>query len=257
MNDTDLPGGASADASDAQHDTLLAYLRGELSVAQTRALAMQLTTNPALRDELEWLRALAQQTTDDYVDASATDAFARLQAALGSTAAASALASAPARSSAVAPAASATSAASSTAASAAKRSVPHTPNVLTRLRNWLRSAAPALQPALLLLVIAQAGALGYLVSGEHRVSETTPLVRGAGASCLDVWITPRADASVQALRDWLLQYGGSLAAGPDPDGRLRVALPDAEARAAFLHDPAAARVAQRVDDVSACQSPSN
>ena len=227
-NDSDLPRNGAGDA-DSPQDKLFAYIRGELDVEKTRALAAELAANPALREELEWMRALVERATLDHVEASADAAFSRLQATLNAAVAAAHDEATPAR---------------------------RRPGLLQRVKDALRVRAPTLQPALLFLVLVQAGALGYLINGKYDQSEA-PQLRGGVASCLDVWITPRPDAGVQALRDWLLQYSGSVAAGPDPQGRFRIALPDADARMAFIHDPAATRIALRVEDVTQCSPPAH
>lgn len=220
--------GNADDNRGGDHDVLLAYLRGELSIEQTRELAQRLAATPALREELALLRATAEVVQADYVDATADAAFERLQGALGTA----------------------------QMADKTPQSAPRArrePSLLKRMHEWMRSHAPALQPALLMLIVAQAGVLGWFIKDENRpVTEVPAATRGAGASCLDVWVTPSPDATVKGMRDWLLQYGGSIVAGPDAQGRFRITLPDAESRAAFTHDPARTRLTQSVDDAVQC-----
>ncbi|PXW25456.1 anti-sigma factor family protein [Paraburkholderia caballeronis] len=200
------------------HDELLAYLRGELSRERTSELARRLAVSPALRDELAWLRAAGELVQAERTDASADVAFAKLEAALAQ---------------------------SPVLNPRARRSW------FAKLGDLMRDYMHVLQPAFIALVVVQTGVIGYLLNVDDRI-ESPAVVRGGGASCFDVWITPRADVSIGSLRDWVLQYGGSIAAGPDSQGRLRIALPDRDASAGFAHDAAAARIAERVERTVQC-----
>ncbi|SDR55227.1 hypothetical protein SAMN05443245_7633 [Paraburkholderia fungorum] len=241
--DTPLPEMDGDDHGANSHDALLSYLRGELDVEQMRKLAQRLAASPALREELAWLRATAQAVQDDYVNSTADAAFARLESALGGTHAGRTTSdNAP----------NPTSLSPNRASASSRR---REPSLFERLQAWLRSHAPALQPILLTLIVAQAGVLGYFINGQNRdhvTTEAPAATRGATGSCLDVWVTPTPDATVKGLRDWLLQYGGSIVAGPDAQGRLRITLPDVESRVAFIHDPARSRLTQSIDDAVQC-----
>lgn len=222
--------------NDPDGDLVLAYLRGELSTAEQAAFELRLRNEPALQQELKLLQTAAELVTDEFVDQTSDQAYARIAARLG-------LPAAPG----LAP--------SSAAATPNERERPAAP-WFERLKSWWNGHAGVLQPALIALVLLQSGVIAHYMgaadtSAPNRVESAAPM-RGAPASCNDALLTPKPGIGLEALLNWVLQYGGSIVAGPDTQGRLRIGFPDATAYQSFVHDPAAARLARQLDPAAAC-----
>ena len=222
----DNKGGSAGEA----HELLLGYMRGELTPAQHATLVERLDREAALRDELESLYAVAALAQDRRVEASADASFARLNAALN-------LQPDP-------------------AAQDRPRSQATAERIswLAQIRRWLDAHSMVLQPALIALVLVQAGVIVHFVDRPAGSTAPTGVVRGSALPCGDLWVTFKGEIPEQTLRSWLTQYGATIVAGPDGSGRYRIRLPDEDSRAALLHAGDTAQLTLRIDAPDGCAS---
>ncbi|POR51652.1 hypothetical protein B0G62_106186 [Paraburkholderia eburnea] len=213
----------SEPSSEAPTELALAWLRGELSAAERQAFVERLAHDAALRDELDWLQALADAQQQHYVDETSERAFAALQDALGPLPASK-------------PASTSTS-------------------WLARAARWLREHANVLQPALIALVLVQTGVIGLISTHDNpQDSSSAPAsaFRGAAPSCLTVWVDLRDTARMADLRRWMTLYGASFAGGPDASGRVNIAFADMASLKAALNDSLLQQIATRTDAPPGC-----
>lgn len=222
MNDYD-----AASPEPGSDDLLLAYMRGELTDSQHAQLVERLNSDPALEDELATLEAIAQFAQDERSAKSADASLARFTTALRTMSAPSLM-------------------------QVPVSARPGHASWLGRLREWMDTHSSVLQPALIALVVVQAGVIAHYADTSGGVSDTTSTLRGPSMSCNDVWVTFKDGVTEQALRNWLTLYGATIASGPDNAGRYRIAFPDADTRTALLQSADLSRLTSHVDPPAGC-----
>ncbi|HET7268056.1 MAG TPA: hypothetical protein VFJ15_08110 [Oleiagrimonas sp.] len=206
---------------DTRDDILLAYVRGELDAAEEHALIERLRNDPALREELVWLEDIKAHFLLENFDAHEVPLFAQLQQQMTS----------------------------------AQRKQKETarPSIRQHLTDWFRGHALVLEGALAALIIVQAIALVAFVHAP--VPPAHPIYRGAGDNCLTVSVRFRMGVTEQQIARWLGRYDASIHAGPDVQGRYRIALPSRNALNGFLSDPN--ELAQSVALPPGCKQPTH
>lgn len=215
-------------------DRVLSYLSGELDADARRAFEADLARDPALREELEAWRSLAEarQLAHNEIGQGERDAAFLRALAQGVEAA-------PARASAESASASEPASAKSARASASEPASARAPvSRVRRLWQWLwpTPASPlmplgwALAIMLSVVVIQQAP-----VQGPAVVLSDDVLTRG-GASCPRLVVDLPDALTARQLRNTLSQYAVSIVDGPDADGRYVLAA----ARESSLRDAATA-----------------
>ncbi|MBV7499888.1 hypothetical protein KW836_08520 [Achromobacter sp. ACM05] len=231
-------------------DRVLSYLSGELDADARRAFEADLARDPALREELEAWRNLAEarQLAHNEIGQGERDAaFLRalaqgVEAAPAPASAESASASEPASAKSARASASEPASARASASEPASARAPvssHAPvSRVRRLWQWLwpTPASPlmplgwALAIMLSVVVIQQAP-----VQGPAVVLSDDVLTRG-GASCPRLVVDLPDALTARQLRNTLSQYAVSIVDGPDADGRYVLAA----ARESSLRDAATA-----------------
>ncbi|WP_234015724.1 anti-sigma factor family protein [Achromobacter spanius] len=199
-------------------DRVLSYLSGELDADARRAFEADLARDPALREELEAWRNLAEARQLAHNEIGQGERDAAFLRALGQRVQAG---SAPESASAPAPA-----------------PAPVPVSRARRLWQWLwpTPASPlmplgwALAIMLSVVVVQQAP-----VQGPEVVMSDDVLTRG-GASCPRLVVDLPDDLTARQLRNTLSQYAVSIVDGPDADGRYVLAA----ARESSLRDAATA-----------------
>ena len=221
-------------------DRVLSYLSGELDADARRAFEADLARDPALREELEAWRNLAEarQLAHNEIGQGERDA-AFLRALAQGVEAAPAPASAESASASEPASAKSARASASEPASARAPVSSHAPvSRVRRLWQWLwpTPASPlmplgwALAIMLSVVVIQQAP-----VQGPAVVLSDDVLTRG-GASCPRLVVDLPDALTARQLRNTLSQYAVSIVDGPDADGRYVLAA----ARESSLRDAATA-----------------
>lgn len=220
-------------------DRVLSYLSGELDADARRAFEADLARDPALREELEAWRNLAEARQLAHNEIGQGEREAAFLRALGQR-----VEAAPAHESAPAPASEPVPA---PAAAPVSR--------LRRLWQWLwpTPASPlmplgwALAIMLSVVVVQQAP-----VEGPEVVMSDDVLSRG-GASCPRLVVDLPDALTARQLRNTLSQYAVSIVDGPDADGRYVLAA----ARESSLRDAATAlgALSATVAPAGACPKP--
>ncbi|MGE8703041.1 MAG: hypothetical protein ACN6O5_10180 [Achromobacter sp.] len=203
-------------------DRVLSYLSGELDADARRAFEADLARDPALREELEAWRNLAEARQLAHNEIGQGEREAAFLRALGQR-----VEAAPAHESAPAP-----------ASEPVPAPVPAPVSRLRRLWQWLwpTPASPlmplgwALAIMLSVVVVQQAP-----VEGPEVVMSDDVLSRG-GASCPRLVVDLPDALTARQLRNTLSQYAVSIVDGPDADGRYVLAA----ARESSLRDAATA-----------------
>ncbi|KRA03550.1 hypothetical protein ASD71_00840 [Achromobacter sp. Root565] len=209
-------------------DRVLSYLSGELDADARRAFEADLARDPALREELEAWRNLAEARQLAHNEIGRGEREAAFLRALGQR-----VEAAPAHESAPAPASEPVP-----APAPAPAPVPAPVSRLRRLWQWLwpTPASPlmplgwALAIMLSVVVVQQAP-----VEGPEVVMSDDVLSRG-GASCPRLVVDLPDALTARQLRNTLSQYAVSIVDGPDADGRYVLAA----ARESSLRDAATA-----------------
>lgn len=213
---------------------LIAYLAGDLDDAARLVVEADLARDPALREELEAWRLLAeadQQRHNADGLAARQAAFLRELDGLADVAAPAihpvkdapsteTISSSQGKASETFGAGSATQPSATQPSAAPPASAIQPPSLPARLRAawrwlWPQSAGPMLPTgwalALVLLVV--------LMTPSADRPQVDPIATRGGASCAR-WIVDLPDSvSVAQLRDVLTQYAVDVTSGPDPDGR--------------------------------------
>lgn len=199
-------------------DRVLSYLSGELDADARRAFEADLARDPALREELEAWRNLAEARQLAHNEIGRGEREAAFLRALGQR-----VEAAPAHESAPAP---------------ASEPVPAPVSRLRRLWQWLwPTPASPLMPLgwalaiLLSVVVVQQAPVG----GPEVVMSDDVLSRG-GASCPRLVVDLPDALTARQLRNTLSQFAVSIVDGPDADGRYVLAA----ARESSLRDAATA-----------------
>jgi len=203
-------------------DRVLSYLSGELDADARRAFEADLARDPALREELEAWRNLAEARQLAHNEIGQGEREAAFLRALGQR-----VEAAPAHESAPAP-----------ASEPVPAPAPAPVSRLRRLWQWLwpTPASPlmplgwALAIMLSVVVVQQAP-----VGGPEVVMSDDVLSRG-GASCPRLVVDLPDALTARQLRNTLSQYAVSIVDGPDADGRYVLAA----ARESSLRDAATA-----------------
>lgn len=221
-------------------DRVLSYLSGALDADARRAFEADLARDPALREELEAWRNLAEarQLAHNEIGQGERDAAFLLALAQG-VEAAPAPASAESASASAPASAESARASSSEPASARAPVSSHAPvSRGRRLWQWLwPTPASPLMPlgwalAIMLSVVVMQQAP---VQGPAVVLSDDVLTRG-GASCPRLVVDLPDALTARQLRNTLSQYAVSIVDGPDADGRYVLAA----ARESSLRDAATA-----------------
>ncbi|CAB3683034.1 hypothetical protein LMG26690_01705 [Achromobacter animicus] len=221
-------------------DRVLSYLSGALDADARRAFEADLARDPALREELEAWRNLAEarQLAHNEIGQGERDA-AFLRALAQGVEAAPAPASAESASASAPASAESARASSSEPASARAPVSSHAPvSRGRRLWQWLwPTPASPLMPlgwalAIMLSVVVMQQAP---VQGPAVVLSDDVLTRG-GASCPRLVVDLPDALTARQLRNTLSQYAVSIVDGPDADGRYVLAA----ARESSLRDAATA-----------------
>lgn len=203
-------------------DRVLSYLSGELDADARRAFEADLARDPALREELEAWRNLAEARQLAHNEIGQGEREAAFLRVLGQR-----VEAAPAHESAPAP-----------ASEPVPAPAPAPVSRLRRLWQWLWPApASPLMPLgwalaiLLSVVVVQQAPVG----GPEVVMSDDVLSRG-GASCPRLVVDLPDALTARQLRNTLSQYAVSIVDGPDADGRYVLAA----ARESSLRDAATA-----------------
>lgn len=220
---TDAQGPVSGD-----DDVLIAYLRNQLSDDERQRVVERLRDDAALRTELQILETAAELFWEESMAATEEQSYATTSARLG-----------------LAPESNETRA--QPEAHVARSSW------VGRLRGWMVDHAAVLQPALVALVVVQAGVIAHYVGSDGGGADVT-ITRGSTGSCGDVWLTFRDGVAEREMRRMLVLYGGSIVDGPDEQGRYRVGFADAAARHALLESPDAAKLVSHTESPSGCSA---
>lgn len=203
-------------------DRVLSYLSGELDADARRAFEADLARDPALREELEAWRNLAEARQLAHNEIGQGEREAAFLRALGQR-----VEAAPAHESAPAP-----------ASEPVPAPAPAPVSRLRRLWQWLwPTPASPLMPLgwalaiLLSVVVVQQAPVG----GPEVVMSDDVLSRG-GASCPRLVVDLPDALTARQLRNTLSQYAVSIVDGPDADGRYVLAA----ARESSVRDAATA-----------------
>lgn len=218
---------------DGEQAIALAYMRGELHKEQYAQFAARLATDVALRDELETLEAAAQIAQARSAEQGAQAAFERFIAARQIQ-----------------------TSGGNKVPGLQNDEIGRSPSNLlsapksfrSRIAQWMRDHATALQPAFIALIVVQAAVIGHMAS----IDNGSRAIRGTPTSCNDVWITFRDGASEAALRSWLTFYDASIVDGPDMSGRYRIATRSDAGRAALLHSEDAGKLVRDAQAPQGC-----
>jgi len=266
-------------ALQADREEMLAFLRDDLPPDAELRLRIRLAAEPALREELSWLREAMEATDAEDVstatrstphDAMSLDAMSMIgtDSSLDPRGA-DAL---PFAGGLLAPAAELGEVASARYDNHYDRHSDDDPRFLpspvivadvqspskrASLGFWLDRQAWVVLPVLLVLLLAQAGAIAWLAAQRNQLAatlqaNTQAAIRAQPSPCLSVWVAPLDTTSVASLKEWMTLYGGKFVEGPDVEGHIRIAFHDEMDLAAAMHDPATIKIAHRIDQPAGC-----
>ena len=239
---------------------MLAFLRDDLPPDAAEKLRVRLAAEPALREELSWLREAMEAADAEEVSTATMSMSSNGSDRSFGSHGADAL---PFAGDLLAP-----------AAEVADFSHTHyddnrflpTPVIIEEARNtgkratlgcWLDRQAWVVLPVLLVLLLAQAGAIAWLAAQRNQLAatlqaNTLAAIRAQPSACLSVWVAPLDTTSVASLKEWMTLYGGKFVEGPDVEGHIRIAFHDEMDLAAAMHDPATIKIAHRIDQPAGC-----
>ena len=240
----------------ADREVMLAFLRNDLAPEAELKLRARLADEPTLREELSWLREAMEAADADEMATLSTGADA-LPFAGNLLAPADADGiytisdeSAPLDASRFLPTPFAMNSVESGQDAAQS----------TGFGSWLDRQSWVVLPVLLVLLLAQAGAIAWLTAQRNQLASalhanTMASVRAQLPPCLSVWVAPLDTTPIASLRDWMTLYGGRFIEGPDNEGHIRIAFHDEMDLAAAMHDPATIKIARRIDEPAGCNGP--
>lgn len=238
---------------DRDDERMLALLRGELTGEALDALLDDAERDPAVAGRLADWQTLAGLAVDEHVEATRPSAFAAFEARLAASEANGLATSAHEESLLVTAERRATTSAGSgndrTYDRAHEARSPSTSNTwFDRAKQawhrWRAGGAAGLQPVLLALVLAQAGAISWMLHDRGLAPQSesaAPVYRGGGNPCEQAVVALAPGASVDELMQWLGMHNATMN-GPDANGRFTLVASDPAALRALLADPQAERL---------------
>jgi hypothetical protein len=244
----------------ADREEMLAFLREDLPPDAAEKLRVRLAAEPALREELSWLREAMEAADAEEISTATMSMSSDGSKADVSSHGTDAM---PFAGDLLAPAAEVanlsptlyddnrflpTPVAVEDARNTGKRAT---------LGNWLDRQSWIVLPVLLVLLLAQAGAIAWLAAQRNQLAatlqaNTLAAIHARPSACLSVWVAPLDTASVASLKEWMTLYGGKFVEGPDVEGHIRIAFHDEMDLAAAMHDPATIKIAHRIDQPAGC-----
>lgn len=251
----------------ADREEMLAFLRDDLPPDAAARLRVRLAAEPALREELAWLREAIEAADAEEISTATMSMSSNVSDGTDGAFGSHGADALPFAGNLLAPAADSadfasvshsthyddnrflpTPVTSDETQSASKRAT---------LGCWLDRQAWVVLPVLLVLLLAQAGAIAWLAAQRNQLAatlqaNTLAAIRAQPSACLSVWVAPLDTTSVASLKEWMTLYGGRFVEGPDVEGHIRIAFHDEMDLAAAMHDPATIKIAHRIDQPAGC-----
>lgn len=251
---------------DGDDERLLALVRGELTGAALDQLLDDAERDPAVAKRLGDWQTLAGLAIDEHVEATRQSAFATFRARLDAAEAGQARVGIAEDASEAMRSAGARAQTETSEPGEARRDRAMgeglraaRPSWLDRLkdawREWFPGGPGGLRMAVLVLVLAQAGAIGWMLHDRRVVENGAAVIyRGGGNPCAQAAVSLARGATVDELMQWLGLHGATMN-GPDENGRFTIVASDPGALRALLADPDAQRlVAARQPAPAACEA---